>query len=111
MRILVLTVVTVVGLWTVAAYLRSFTNDAQVSAVIGEIHRLQTEQVDFYSRHGRYAGSIGELAPELEHANGSYRYRISANGNSYTIEAKPVNGHGNAFFSDETLAIRSVRTD
>jgi len=51
------------------------------------------------------------LAPELEHANGSYRYRISANGNSYTIEAKPVNGHGNAFFSDETLAIRSVRTD
>jgi len=34
MRVLVLTVVTVVGLWTVAAYLRSFTNDAQVSAVI-----------------------------------------------------------------------------
>jgi hypothetical protein len=112
MRILVLTVVTIVGVWVAGTYLISLSNDARVSAVIGEIHTLQTAQVDFYSRHGRYAESMAELAPELDGGvTDGYRFRVTANGNSYLIEARPVRGHGQIFLSDESLTVKSVRND
>ena len=112
MRILFVTAAAIVGLWIAGSYLRHARSEASATAVIGKIKALQDDQIDFYSRHGRYAGSIAELAPEMEHSDGlGYCFRVTASGNSYTIDATPLNGHGNAFFSDETLAIRSVRAD
>ena len=108
MRILVISAVAIVVLWVIAS---RTAGDPSSSAVIGEIHQLQDAQVDFYSRHGRYAESIAELAPELELGKSGYRFRVTAQGNSYTIEAKPLNGHGTAFFSDETMVVKSSRTN
>jgi hypothetical protein len=107
MRILLLTVAAIVGVWIAGSYLRDMGNDASITAVIGQIHALQTAQVDFYSRHGRYAASIEELAPELELDKGPYRFRVTAKGNSYSIEAAPASGHGQVFLSDETMVVRT----
>ena len=40
-----------------------------------------------------------------------YRFRVTADGNSYTLEARPIRGHGQIFLTDETLVIKSGRSD
>ena len=108
MRILVITTVAIVVLWVIGSRMLA---DRSSSAVIGDIHALQDAQVEFYSRHGRYAASIAELSPELELGKHGYHFRVTGNGNSYSIDARPITGHGQVFLSDETLVIRSSRTD
>jgi hypothetical protein len=111
MRILALTAIATVTLWILVS--RS-VNDAGASAVIREIHTLQTAQVDYYSRHGRYASSLTQLVPELAKGEaGGYRFRVTANGNSYTIFAEPVKPGvtgRRTFFSDETMVVRESRS-
>jgi hypothetical protein len=86
------------------------TGDITVTAVITHIKRVHTAQVDFYSRHGRYATSMTELSHELaiEQPSG-YRLTLEGHGNSYVVRAEPTGSSGQALFSDETMIIRRAR--
>jgi hypothetical protein len=103
MRFLILSAV-----FTVVAVVVGYqvAGQSRVTAVISSLKRLNTAQLDYYIRHGRYAASINELAPELADGANGYRFRVSAIGNSYTIVAEP-RWAGATFYTDETLVIRN----
>jgi hypothetical protein len=68
--------------------------------------------VRFRAQHGRYAGSLDELTPLLPPAlatgaSGQYRFRVTGDGVSYSIQAEPAAGRGRPLYSDQTLGIRS----
>ena len=109
MRLLLLSVIATVGVGVAVLTLQ----DGGRGAAIDEIHALQSAQVDYYTQHGRYAASIKELAPELSGGEKEgYRFRVTSQGNSYTIFAEPLRvqlGGRRTFYADETLAIRESR--
>jgi hypothetical protein len=110
MRIFFLTVIAGIVLWFVASRVAR-TTDGDGNAARQTIFALQDAQVDFYSRHGRYAASIAELAPELpDGQKDGYRFSITTQGNSYTIRAEPLYPRAGAhtLYSDETLVIRDT---
>jgi hypothetical protein len=107
MRFLILSAAATVVL-AIVAY-RPLNDEGRNATTIRQMHELQMAQVDYYARHGQYAGSIGELAPALLQGHtGGYRFRVTAGGNSYAIVAEPI-GPGTSFFADETMVIRSSR--
>jgi hypothetical protein len=108
MRFLFLSAVATVGLWILCTHLPS--SQVGAPAVIGRLRDLHGAQIDYYTRHGRYAADIAELDPEL--ATGEklgYRFRVTTSGNSYSISAVPVRSGAQTFYSDETLVIRESR--
>lgn len=107
MRVLFLSALITLGL---CVFVFRHQGDLGVSPVIGQIQRIHTAQVDFYSRHGRYAASLTELSHELavEQPSG-YRLTLEGHGNSYVVRAQPAGSSGPTFFSDETMVIRRSR--
>ena len=101
----------------------SFAHEA---AAIKTIQTIQTMQVEYSSRYGRFASSLTELGPPASGlANASsadlidsaladgeksgYKFTITGNQSGYAIFAVPV-AYGNTgnrtFYSDQTMAIR-----
>jgi type II secretory pathway pseudopilin PulG len=75
------------------------------------IRRLHTAQAGFRAQHGRYAESLDELKPLIpsDLASGvsnRYRFHMTGDGTSYSIQAVPLDGRWRPLYSDETLQIR-----
>ena len=96
------------------------------AAAVKVIQAIQTMQVEYSSRYGRFASSLTELGPPASGlANASsadlidsalaageksgYKFTMTGNQSGYAISAVPV-AYGNTgsrtFYSDETRAIR-----
>jgi hypothetical protein len=75
------------------------------------IRQLHSAQASFRVQHGRYAESLDELGPLIPSdlpagVSGRYRFHITGDGTSYSIQAVPLDGRGRPLYSDQTLAIR-----
>jgi len=79
--------------------------------VIQSITQFHTAQASFKVRHGRYAESFDELGPLISSdlamgASDRYRFHMTGDGTSYSIQAEPSDGRDRPIYSDQTLAIR-----
>jgi type II secretory pathway pseudopilin PulG len=88
---------------------------AEEAWAIKAIQTLNTAQVQFKSKFGRYARSLAELGPSAANlipANLSagkkygYKFKLTGTPAGYAIAAVPVSTRTLSFRSDQSLAIR-----
>lgn len=75
------------------------------------IRQLHTAQASFRAQHGRYAASLDELRPLIPSdlaagVSSRYRFHMTGDGMSYSIQAVPLDGRRRPLYSDETLRIQ-----
>ena len=86
-----------------------YSTEARVVQVIKTIHAAQSQ---YYSQHGRWAGSLDEmrglLPDELTSGRAyGYRFRMRATTTSYGIQVDPLAGRDSSFDSDQTMIVRT----
>jgi type II secretory pathway pseudopilin PulG len=105
-----LIVVGIVAAIALPQILRSRSNEAELRA-IQSIQQLHTAQASFRAQNGRYAESLDELGPLIPSdlaagASVRYRFHLTGDGTSYSIQAETLDGRGPRLYSDQTTAIR-----
>jgi type IV pilus assembly protein PilA len=84
---------------------------ADEMSALKAIRDLNTAQVQYSSKFGRFAGSLTELGLSSANLIQSYRFTLKGTPTGYTISAVPVSIHSKSpfprtFYSDQSLAIR-----